>query len=106
MNYDGEMQRLKTLVNQCIKRNIYVIIDLHCHDCHHREDLAKRFFRDVSKMWGKKPHVMYEIFNEPKQDINWNQLKDYHNKIIGVIRPNSNNLIICGNTHQNKIQFR
>jgi endoglucanase len=50
----------------------------------------------MSKKYGKNPHIIYEIFNEPLQ-VSWASIKDYHQAVVNAIRANDKkNIIILG----------
>lgn len=44
----------------------------------HTEE-AKAFFASMAQKYGKYPHVIYELYNEPVED-NWEDLKVMHSK--------------------------
>ncbi|HLO99247.1 MAG TPA: glycoside hydrolase family 5 protein, partial [Fimbriimonas sp.] len=59
------------------------------------------FFQEMAKKYGKKPHVMYEIFNEPVGNVSWpNVVKPYSERVIKAIREiDPDNLILVGSPH-------
>jgi endoglucanase len=51
----------------------------------------------MAERYGKQPHVIYEIFNEPEQDETWPQVKEYAAAVIGAIRQRDpDNIVIVG----------
>jgi len=91
------MQCMKPVIEACIKQNVYVIIDWHSHQLKTQE--AKVFFGRMAKQYGKHPHVIYEIFNEPVEDT-WTDLKKYAAEVIGEIRRyDPDNIILVGCPH-------
>lgn len=94
---DWSKERIEAVVNGAIKNDIYVIIDWHSH--HIRLNEAKAFFTEMAQKYGKYPHVIYEIYNEPEKDT-WPQVKEYSIEMIKTIRAiDPDNIILVGNPH-------
>ena len=90
-------EKIETVIKAAIKSNIYVIIDWHSHNIRLPE--AKAFFTEMATKYGKNPHVIYEIYNEPVKDT-WAQVKDYSIELIKTIRAiDPVNLILIGSPH-------
>jgi endoglucanase len=88
-------QRARAVVDAAVEVGVYVIIDWHAHDLHRKEAVA--FFAEMARLYGKQPHVIYEIFNEPEKDETWPEVKEYANAVIGAIRQHDpDNLVIVG----------
>jgi endoglucanase len=88
---------LETVVDGAIENNIYVIIDWHAYDLHLEE--AKVFFKEMATKYGKYPHVIYDIYNEPV-NVTWSDVKAYSVEAIKTIRAiDPDNLIIVGCPH-------
>lgn len=88
-------ERIVTVVEAAIDAGVYVIIDWHAHNLHQAEAVA--FFTEMAERYGKQPHVIYEIFNEPEKDETWEQVKDYATAVIGAIRKHDpDNIVIVG----------
>jgi aryl-phospho-beta-D-glucosidase BglC (GH1 family) len=95
---EGNFAKLTRVVDAAIEQGIYVIVDWHSHDAEKHPDAALEFFTQVATKYGKNPHVIYEIYNEPLNNTDWaTQVKPFAEKIIAKIRTiDPDNLIIVG----------
>lgn len=79
---------------------MYCLIDWHILSDYNPNDHieeAKVFFDCISKKYASEEHVIYEICNEPNQDVTWPEVKTYADDIIPVIRANDkDNVILVG----------
>jgi len=88
--------KVRAIVDRAIARGIYVIIDWHDHHAQQHTAQATAFFEEMAKAYGKQPHVIFEVYNEP-MDVSWSVVKSYAEPIIRTIRASgSENLIIVG----------
>ena len=96
-NPDFAIRCIENVVDAAIKNNVYVIIDWHAHEMHTQK--AVEFFGRMAKKYGKYPHVIYELYNEPVND-SWSSLKEYCQTISAEIRKyDPDNIILMGCPH-------
>ncbi|MEY8320680.1 glycoside hydrolase family 5 protein [Lachnospiraceae bacterium 46-61] len=101
---DGNKEYLKNLVKKGVdcatKCDMYVIIDWHILSDGNPNtyiEESKAFFDEMSKKYCNQKNIIYEICNEPNGNISWNDIKQYAEQIITVIRKNDpNNIILVG----------
>jgi endoglucanase len=93
-NPDASEARIRAVVDAAIDRGLYVIIDWHAHDEHRAE--AIEFFSAMAATYAGRPHVIYEVFNEPEGET-WPEVKAYAEAVIAAIREHdTENLVIVG----------
>lgn len=101
---DGNKDELMALIDEGVQyateADLYVIIDWHILSDNNpltNKDEALAFFKEVSAKYASYNNVIYEICNEPNGGTTWDEIKEYANEVIPVIRENDpNSLIICG----------
>jgi endoglucanase len=94
---DWSKSTIKAVIDAAIKEDLYVIVDWHSHNI--RQEEAKRFFTEIATEYGKKPNIIYEIFNEPEQQ-SWADVKAYSLELIKTIRAiDPDNIILVGSPH-------
>jgi endoglucanase len=95
--YDkANQERLETVVESAIDRNIFVIIDWHTHHAEEYPEKAVAFFAEMAEKYGTYDNVIFEIYNEPLDDVSWATIKAYAEQVIPAIREHSDNLIVVG----------
>jgi endoglucanase len=99
-----EKAKVVTVIEEALRRGIYVIVDWHDHHAPSHTERAKAFFSEMAVTYGHYPNVIWEIFNEPA-DIGpggstrdtWPIIKSYAEQVIPAIRAKDpDNLIIVG----------
>jgi endoglucanase len=97
---EREMKKVKNVIESCIDLGIYVIVDWHSHAAERSTEAAIAFFTEIAKVYGDKPNVIYEIYNEPVR-VNWEDvIKPYSEKVIKAIREiDPDNIIVAGTSH-------
>jgi endoglucanase len=94
------MTCLTPVIDMAIKHNLYVIIDWHANQMYTRE--ARQFFGEMAQRYGRYPHVIYEIFNEPIEET-WTGVKRYATEVISEIRRyDPDNIVLVGCPHWNQ----
>lgn len=106
-NYYYDPQYNKALVDSIVRWSeelgIYCIIDWHIlkegNPNAGVQSGADDFFREMSFKYAHKPHVLYEICNEPNGDeVTWDTIAAYANRIIPIIHKNSPKAVIIAGT--------
>lgn len=96
-NPEFALECMNKVIRAAIRNNIYVIIDWHTY--YPEKEEAVKFFGMMAQKYGKYPHVIYEIYNEPMEDT-WESVKDYAHDVITEIRKyDPDNIILVGNPH-------
>lgn len=86
------------VVRSAIKNDIYVIVDAHSHNANESgvKDVALGFLEDMAKEWGSYDNVIFEVFNEPLDGVQWSSIKSYAEEALAIIRQYSDNLVVVG----------
>lgn len=86
---EKNLEILRKGVQYAIENDMYVMVDWHILiDNNPNENLAEaiNFFNMMAKEYANVPNVIFEICNEPNGDCTWEDIKEYANIIIPVIR--------------------
>lgn len=87
-------------VENTLGADMYAIVDWHIlkdGNPNTYVEKAIEFFDKISALYGDNPAIIYEICNEPNGDTSWEDIVEYSNKVIPVIRKNAPDaLIIVG----------
>jgi endoglucanase len=95
-NQQANVAKVRAIVDRAIQRGVYVIIDWHDHNAPDHVAQATTFFQEMARAYGKQPHVIFEVFNEPL-NVPWSSVKSYAEGMIRTIRgAGSQNLVIVG----------
>jgi len=99
-NPEIEMAKVDTAVLAAIKLGMYIFIDWHDHHAQRHLKESKAFFAQIAQKYSQYPNVIYEIYNEPLNDITWaDSVKPYCESVIDTIRNyDTKNIILCGTT--------
>lgn len=88
-------------IETVLAADLYVIVDWHIlRDGNPNTYIteASAFFNEISTHYKDHPGIIYEICNEPNGDTTWEDVSDYANIIIPIIRENAPNSIILVGT--------
>ena len=96
---DSQKQMIVSLVDEAVKKGIYVLIDWHDHNGYLHTTQSKAFFGEMAKRYKGVPNVIYEVWNEPER-VSWDTIKNYAVQVIAEIRKyDPDNLIVVGSPH-------
>lgn len=101
---EAEKQKIKNTVKNGVQYatdlGLYVIVDWHIlHDLTPMKYVSesKAFFEEICKEYASYDNVIYEICNEPNGGTGWDEIKQYAEIIIPIIRKyNKDSIIIVG----------
>jgi aryl-phospho-beta-D-glucosidase BglC (GH1 family) len=99
----------KIVIDQAIKRGVYVILDWHSHTAEKQEATAVAWFKTQAQLYKNTPNVIFEPYNEPifangattgsfdDAVKTWTGIKPYLTNVTNAIRAEgAENLIILG----------
>lgn len=100
---------VKVVIDEAIKKGIYVIIDWHSHTAEQQESTAIEFFKTQAQTYKNTPNVIFEPYNEPikaggasdgssaEAKKTWTAIKPYLKNVTKAIRgQGADNLVILG----------
>ena len=89
------MKEYLDTIDLLINNDMYVIVVFwNNHQINDNIELAKEYFLKISEKYKDTPNIIYEIANEADNNILWEEVKEYSNSIIPIIRKSSKNNII------------
>ncbi|MDR2592407.1 MAG: cellulase family glycosylhydrolase [Chitinispirillales bacterium] len=93
----GDINKTKAVINAAKAAGIYAIADYHSHNAHNEVTQATAFFQEIARTYKDDPNIIYEIYNEPADNVTWSQIKTYATTMYGVIRAiDPNGIILVG----------
>lgn len=96
---DSQKQLIVNVVDEAIRKGVYVLIDWHDHNGYLHIPQSKQFFGEMAQRYKGVPNVIYEIWNEPER-VEWDTVKNYAIQVIAEIRKyDPDNLIVVGSPH-------
>lgn len=101
----GDKMHYKNLLEMGVEyaanQNMYAIIDWHILSDSNPNtyiEEAEKFFKEMSRRCASYGNVIYEICNEPNNGTTWDEIKQYAQKIIPVIREYDKDAVIIVGT--------
>lgn len=94
------LEMLHKGIEAAIKADMYVIVDWHIlNDNNPKMNMkaAGAFLESIAEEYADTPNVIFEICNEPNGNTTWDDIYDYSNYVIPMIRKHSpDSIIIVG----------
>lgn len=100
-NREENLRLLHQGIEAAIAADMYVLVDWHILDDYNpmiNLSEAAVFFDGISREYADTPNLIYEICNEPNQDTVWDDVYEYANEIIPIIRKNAPDAVIVVGT--------
>ncbi len=96
-----DQRYIRPAVEKCVEKNIYCIIDWHYVDDPRELDRETRaFWSDIASKYKDYPNIMFEVFNENKTDMSWEEWKSIVQPWVNLIQDYApRNLILVGAPH-------
>lgn len=92
---------MQAAIENTLAADMYAIVDWHVLNDQtplRNVEKAKQFFSEVSALYGKEEGIIYEICNEPNGDTTWEDIVEYANQVIPVIRANAPDAVVLVGT--------
>lgn len=99
-NPSGYRTKIDEMADICEELGIYFLIDWHVltpGDPNANKSESLEFWQYMSNKHGKKPHILYEICNEPN-GVDWSKVKSYADDVVKLIRDNNDETVIIVGT--------
>lgn len=94
-------EALYAAIDNTLMLDMYAVADWHILEDPNplnRLDCALAFFDELSQKYADKPGLIYEICNEPNGDTTWDDIYEYADLVIPIIRANSPKAVIIVGT--------
>lgn len=89
---------MKSIIDQAILNDVYVLVDWHSHNAHSETAEAANFFKELATEYKDVPNIIWEIYNEPV-GAGASQINQYAQTVVSAIRGTGNkNLVIVGSS--------
>lgn len=87
---------IKNGISYALNADLYVVIDWHIQNENPNTFTSEAidFFTNISTEFGNYNNIIYEISNEPGNEVIWQEIKRYSETIIPVIRSNDPDAVI------------
>jgi endoglucanase len=90
-----EKAKIETVIEAAIQLGIYVVVDWHAYIP--EPERAATFFGEIARKYGTFPNIIYEPWNEPTSEYDWQAIKRYHMFVVAQIREHDlRNIVIAG----------
>lgn len=100
---DANREALKQVIDRGVKASrelgMYLIIDWHIlsdNNPKQNQQQAVAFFAEMAEKYKNESHILYEICNEPNGQTTWQDIKEYADAVIPVIREHTDAVILVG----------
>lgn len=92
---------LYSAIENSLAADLYTIVDWHVlrdENPNRHAEKAISVFEEIAKRYGDEPGIIYEICNEPNGDTTYDDIINYAEKVIPVIRKYAPNALILVGT--------
>lgn len=98
---DMNTKLLYSAIENALAADLYAIVDWHVlkdRNPLYNLEAAAEFFETVAKKYGDEPGILYEICNEPNGSTSFEDIVNYANTVIPIIRKYAPNAVILVGT--------